>query len=74
MYYESKNEKKKDKIIMFVFMVVIISLLCILIIKLDEQEYNQTVTSSYDVEKLSTNSEQTVENKEPKKINEVVKI
>ena len=73
MYYESKNDKKKDKIIIFVFMVVIIALLCILIIKFDGQGYNRTITSSYDVDKLYTNNEENVDRSDTKTIDTVVK-
>lgn len=73
MYYESKNDKKKDKIIIFVFMVVIIALLCILIIKFDGQGYNRTITSSYDVDKLYTNNEENVDKSDTKTIDTVVK-
>lgn len=58
---------------MLVLMIVIIALLCILIIKLDANVQTQTVKSSYDVDKLSTENEENVENKEAKTINSVVK-
>lgn len=71
MYYENKNELKKDKIVILVFMSVIILLLCILIIKLDKEPYTQLITSNYNADKLSTNDEQNVEN-EAKNIASVV--
>lgn len=73
MYYESKNERKRDKIVVIVFMSVIIILLCILIIKLDANSYNKIITSSYDTTQLSTNSEQTVDNTSKDIINNAVK-
>ena len=73
MYYGSNSEKKLEKIIMIVLMIVIIALLCILIIKLDVPENNFKVESNYSTDKLSTNSEKTVENESKKSINSVVK-
>lgn len=73
MYYETKKERKRDKLIILIFMIIVISLLCILILKLDANQNNRTITSSYEASKLSTNSEQTVENTGTNKINEVVK-
>lgn len=72
MYYESSNEKKLEKIILVVLMGVIIALLCILIIKLDIPEENFSTTSTYSADKLSTNNEQTVENKVENSIDSVV--
>ncbi len=73
MYYGSNGEKKLEKIIMIVLMIVIIALLCILIIKLDIPENNFEINSDYVANKLSTNSEETVENISAKPINSVVK-
>lgn len=61
MYYETKNERMRDKIVVIVFMTVIIILLSILILKLDYNQTNKTITSSYETNKLSTSSEETVE-------------
>lgn len=73
MYYESKNERNREKVILIVLMIVIIALLCILIIKLDNPNQIQTAISNYDATKLSTKSEESVENKEEKTIENVVK-
>lgn len=73
MYYESKNDKKKDKFIIVVFMLVIIALLCILITKFDTQGYKQSITSSYDVNKLYTSDDENLENNYVETIDEVVK-
>lgn len=73
MYYESKNERKRDKIIILVFMIVIILLLCILIIKLDSNNYNEEIKSNYDINKLSTNYEEIVDNNSSNTINNAVK-
>lgn len=73
MYYESKNERKRDKIIIFIFMVVVIFLLCILILKLDFNSSSKMITTNYETNKLSTISEESVENNDSQKINEIVK-
>lgn len=73
MYYETKNERKRDKIVIVVFMSVIIILLCILILKLDSNQMNKTVSSSYETSKLSTISEETVEKGTSNTIDKVVK-
>lgn len=73
MYYESKNEKRKEQVIMIVFLSVIILLLAILIIKLDGDKINQTTNNDYNVTKLSTNNEEKEENSTEKVIEEVVK-
>ena len=73
MYYETKNERKRDKIIILVFMTVIIMLLCILIIKLDANTYSKTVTSTYDINKLSTNSAESVDKDSVNTIDNAVK-
>ena len=72
MYYESKNERNKEKIIVIVLMAVIIALLCILIIKLDKPNQVQSI-SNYDASKLSTKSEDIVDNNNEKTIENVVK-
>ena len=73
MYYENRNEKKKEKIILMVLMIVIIALLCVLIIKLDAPLQIQAQASEYETTKLSTNSEENVENTSVKTIDSVVK-
>ena len=73
MYYESKNDKKREKFILTILMIVIIALLCILIIKLDAPIQIQTETANYDASKLSTEKEQNVENQDTKTIDSVVK-
>ena len=73
MYYESKNDKKREKFILTILMIVIIALLCILIIKLDAPIQIQTETANYDASKLSTEKEQNVENKDVKTIDTVAK-
>ena len=71
MYYESSRKKELSLII--IFMIIVISLLAILILKIDTNKQNQTVSSNYDVSKLSTNNEQIVEFDTSKMINSVVK-
>ena len=61
MYYESKNDKKREKFILTILMIVIIALLCVLIIKLDAPLQIQTEPTNYDVSKLSTKEKQNVE-------------
>ena len=73
MYYESKNDKKREKLILTILMIVIIALLCVLIIKLDAPLQLQTQPSVYETTKLSTNYEQNVENKNVKTIDSAVK-
>lgn len=73
MYYESKNDKLKEQIMMFIFFVSVISLLIILIIKLDGNRNNQIKLENYNASKLLTESEEVVENNIQKKINDVVK-
>lgn len=73
MYYESKNERKRDKIVIIVFMTVIIILLCILIIKLDTSQTVKSINTNYETNKLSTISEENVEKKVSNTIDNVVK-
>lgn len=73
MYYESKNERKRERFILLVLMLVIIALLCILIIKFDVPNQNQKITSNYDTDRLSTKSEETVDKQNKKTIDSVVK-
>ena len=73
MYYESKNEKKKEITILIVLMLVIIALLCVLIIKLDMPVQIQADPINYESSKLSTNIEENVENQDAKTIDSVVK-
>ena len=73
MYYENKNEKIKDRIILIVLLAVIISLLCILIIKLDENTYEPIPNTDYSVELLSTKSEEYVDKNKTEKLNNVIK-
>lgn len=73
MYYESKNDKKREKFILTILMIVIIALLCVLIIKLDAPLQIQTEPTNYDVSKLSTKEKQNVEKEIEKTINSVVK-
>ena len=73
MYYENKKDKMRNQFIMFVLLVVIIMLLCILIIKIDKPDVTQTVKTSYETEKLSTNNEKHVEKDISKTIENVTK-
>ena len=73
MYYESKTDKLKEQIMMFIFFLTLIILLIILILKLDGNKTNQTEISNYETSKLSTEKEQNVENNIQKHINNVVK-
>ena len=74
MYYESKREKRIEKLLYIVLMIVIIALLCVLIIKLDAPASPyQSMTSDYNAEKLSTKSEESVDNQTPKTIENIVK-
>lgn len=73
MYYESKNEKTKEQIIMFTFFIIIILLLVILILKLDSNKINKIENIDYNASKLSTNNEENVEKNTQKQINNVVK-
>lgn len=73
MYYESKNDKKREKFVLTILMIVIIALLCVLIIKLDAPLQIQTESANYEATKLSTKEEQNVENKDAKTIDNVVK-
>lgn len=73
MYYESNIEKKKEKIVLTILMIVIIALLCILIIKLDAPLQIQTTEPTYNTTKLSTNSEENVEKRSEKMIDIAVK-
>ena len=70
MYYETS--RKKDTMLIIIFMIAVIMLLGILILKMDNKS-NQSTTSNYDTSKLSTNNEQTVEFDTSKMINSVVK-
>ena len=72
MYYETKKERRRDKIILVLFMITIILLLGILIIKLDKTTFTQS-KSDYNVDKLSTNIEKNVDNTFSEKINSIVK-
>ena len=73
MYFENRNQKQKEKIILMILMIVIIALLCVLIIKLDAPLQIQTNEASYDATKLSTNYEEKVDNTSSKTIENVVK-
>ena len=73
MYYESKNDKKRERFVLMILMIVIIALLCVLIIKLDAPLKIETGQSNYETTKLSTKEEQNVEKEESKTIDSVVK-
>ena len=73
MYYENKIEKKKERTVLIILMIVIIALLCVLIIKLDAPLQIQTKEPMYNVTKLSTNNEENVEKQSQKTIDTVVK-
>ena len=73
MYYESKIDKEREKVLLIILMIVIIALLCVLIIKLDAPLKIQTEQGNYEASKLSTQIEQNVENKDSKTIDTVVK-
>lgn len=73
MYYESKNDRKREKFVLIILMIVIIALLCILIIKLDAPLQIKTEPANYEASKLSTKEEQNVENQDAKTIDSVVK-
>ena len=62
MYYENKKEKFRNQFITFVLLIVIIMLLCILILKIDKPVLSGTIKTNYEIEKLSTEKEQNVEN------------
>lgn len=72
MYYENKNEKKRERFIYFVLLLVIISLLCILIIKLDTKSYESVVKNDYNAELLSTKYEENVDKPSGKKIEDSI--
>ena len=72
MYYESKKERRRDKIILIAFMSVIIVLLCVLIIRSDYNREEKNITTGYDANKLSTTSEETVDKDATKTIADVV--
>lgn len=71
MYYETKKERRTDKLILVMFMGTVILLLSILIIKLNETS-NQSF-SNYDVNKLSTDFEENVEKEQEISINNIAK-
>ncbi len=71
MYYETKKERRTDKLILVMFMGTVILLLSILIIKLNETS-NQSF-NNYDVNKLSTNIEKNVEKEQEISINNITK-
>lgn len=73
MYYESQNDKKREKLVLTILMIVIIALLCILIIKLDAPLQIQAEPVNYEASKLSTKEEQNVEKHNKKTIDSVVK-
>ena len=73
MYYENKIEKKKERTVLIILMIVIIALLCVLIIKLEAPLQIQTKEPMYNVTKLSTNNEENVEKQSQKTIDTVVK-
>ena len=73
MYYESKIDKEREKVLLIILMIVIIALLCVLIIKLDAPLKIQTEEGNYEASKLSTQTEQNVENQDTKTIDTVVK-
>lgn len=56
MYYENKNEKRKEKTVIYFFMIIVIGLLGILILKLDNDGTAQT-QSDYNASKLSTSND-----------------
>ncbi len=71
MYYETKKERRTDKLILVMFMGTVILLLSILIIKLNETS-NQSF-NNYDVNKLSTDFEENVEKEQEISINNITK-
>lgn len=73
MYYESKKEIQREKIVVFVLLIVIIALLAILILKLDYKDNEPALSSSYEATKLSTETAQKVDKKASKTIDEVIK-
>ncbi len=72
MYYETKKERRTDKLILVMFMITVILLLSILIIKLNDNTYSK-VDTNYNIDKLSTNLEENVDNIEEKTIDSVIK-
>lgn len=72
MYYETKRDRQIEKIIIFILLVVIISLLTILILKFDYKE-NLNVSTNYEVSKLSTKFEENVDNSPSKTLDTVIK-
>lgn len=73
MYYESKKDRQKEKLIVFALLIIIIALLAILILKLDYKQETSVVKSSYEASQLSTESEVKVEKDISKSINKVIK-
>lgn len=62
MYYENRKDKNKDKITLIILLTLIVILLCIVIIKLDYSENNSIpISTDYEANKLSTNTEPKVE-------------
>lgn len=73
MYYESKKDRQKEKLVVFALLIIIIALLAILILKLDYKENEPAFSSSYETTKLSTEIEQKVDKETSKTIDEVIK-
>lgn len=73
MYYENKKDKKKDKFTLILLLTLIVILLCIVIIKLDYTNNNMSVSTEYEVNRLSTNSDIKVEKKTTELIESAVK-
>lgn len=73
MYYESKREIQKEKLIVFILLVIIVALLTILILKVDYKENNQTLKTDYETTKLSTETAQNVDKTSSKTIENVIK-
>lgn len=73
MYYESKKDRQKEKLVVFSLLIIIIALLAILILKLDYNQEEPSLTTNYEVSKLSTENAQKVDKDDSKTINEVIK-
>jgi len=73
VYYENKKDKKKDKITLILFLTLIVVLLCIVIIKLDYADHNMSVSTEYEVDRLSTNSDTKVEKNSKELLENAVK-
>ena len=73
MYYEAKNEKQIERLIIFILLIVIIALIAIIVLKLDYNENELNISTNYETTKLSTESAQNVDKETSKTIDTVIK-